>query len=124
MIPLHIIKSCNGSFQEKWYLFLIFELIISPDFCVYCTGGERHESEAWSLCNQCIRDTENVQSRFLQKDGRNSLYPDVDSHGESACFTARAEVLERSREGIRETENYRDRENRRLPMVDVFLKSL
>lgn len=36
------------------------------------------------------------------------MYPDVDSHGQSAGVTARAEVLERSRGGIWETENPRD----------------
>lgn len=83
-----------------------FELVLI--FCIYSTGGERHESEAGSKSNQCIRDTENVQSGVLQEDRGNSLYPDVDSHGQSAGVTARAEVLERCREGIWETENPRD----------------
>lgn len=75
-----------------------FELVLI--FCIYSTGGERHESEAGSKSNQCIRDTENVQSGVLQEDRGNSVYPDVDSQGQSAGVTARAEVLERCRGGI------------------------
>lgn len=75
-----------------------FELVLI--FCIYSTGGERHESEAGSQSNQCIGDTENVQSGVLPEDRGNSVYPDVDSHGQSAGVKARAEVLERSRGGI------------------------